>query len=80
MKKTKHRIDYDMPIGTLKRIPDFLSPPGELGIRNELNDPKLLRIIAEGRCAIRKGARGILLSTSLKKSNGISRKSTHQKT
>ncbi len=39
-KRTK--IDYDMPIGTLKRIPDFLPPPGELGIRDELNDPECL--------------------------------------
>ncbi len=46
--KTKHKIDYDMPIGSLKRIPDFLPPAGELGIRDELSDPKLLKTVAGG--------------------------------
>ncbi len=36
-------------------------------IIDELNDKKLLKIIAEGRRAISRGARGILLSDSLKK-------------
>ena len=36
-------------------------------IIDELNDKKLLKIIAEGRRAINRGARGILLSDSLKK-------------
>ena len=36
-------------------------------IIDELNDKKLLRIIAEGRRAISRGTRGILLSDSLKK-------------
>jgi len=26
----KHKIDYDMPIGKLKRIDDFLPPPKDL--------------------------------------------------
>ena len=34
---------------------------------DEVHDKKLLAIIAEGRRAIRKGGRGILLSKSLKK-------------
>jgi len=38
----ENQRDYDMPIGLLKRIPDFLPPPGELVIREELNDPKRL--------------------------------------
>ena len=33
----------------------------------ELNDRKTLKMIADGRRAIRKGARGILLSDSLKR-------------
>ena len=36
-------------------------------IIDELNDKKLLKIIVEGRRAISRGARGILLSDSLKK-------------
>ena len=28
----KHKIDYDMPIGELKRIDDFLPPPKDLVI------------------------------------------------
>ena len=36
-------------------------------IIDEFNDSKALKTIAEGRRAIRKGARGILLSDSLKK-------------
>ncbi|OGW76859.1 MAG: CopG family transcriptional regulator [Omnitrophica bacterium RIFCSPLOWO2_02_FULL_45_16] len=28
----KHKIDYDMPIGELKRIDDFLPPPKELAV------------------------------------------------
>lgn len=36
-------------------------------IVDELNDKKVLKMIAEGRRAIRKGARGRLLSDSLKK-------------
>ena len=36
-------------------------------IIDELNDKKLLKIIAGGRRAISRGARGILLSDSLKK-------------
>lgn len=36
-------------------------------IIDELNDKKLLKIIAEGRRAISRGTRGILLSDSLKK-------------
>lgn len=36
-------------------------------IIDELNDKKLLKIIAEGRRAIGRGARGIRLSDSLKK-------------
>ncbi|OGW76860.1 MAG: hypothetical protein A3K16_00920 [Omnitrophica bacterium RIFCSPLOWO2_01_FULL_45_24] len=36
-------------------------------IIDELNDKKLLKIIAEGRRAISRGAKGILLSDSLKK-------------
>ncbi len=34
---------------------------------DELNDKKVLKMIAEGRRAIRKGAHGVLLSDSLKK-------------
>jgi PHD/YefM family antitoxin component YafN of YafNO toxin-antitoxin module len=36
-------------------------------IIDELNDRELLKTIAEGRRAIRKGAKGILLTDSLKK-------------
>ena len=28
----KHKIDYDMPIGELKRIDDFLPPPKDLAM------------------------------------------------
>ena len=63
----KQKIDYDMPIGKLVRIPDFLPPPDQLEIRKELGDSKLLKTIAEGRRAIRGGVQGISLSASLKK-------------
>lgn len=32
MRKKKHEIDLDMPIGELKRIDDFLPPPKELAV------------------------------------------------
>ena len=36
-------------------------------IVDELNDKKALKMVAEGRRAVRKSARGVLLSESLKK-------------
>jgi hypothetical protein len=59
--KTKRKIDYDMPIGKLVRIPDFLPLPEQLEIEEESSDPWLLKTIAEGRRAIRKGARDIVI-------------------
>jgi len=51
MKKTKHKIDYDMPIGRLIRMPDFLPPPDNLEIKEELINLKLLKTIVDGRRA-----------------------------
>lgn len=68
MRRKKHKIDQDMPIGELKRVDDFLPLHSELSeIVDELNDPKLLKTIARGQRAICRGTRGVLLSSSLKR-------------
>jgi hypothetical protein len=53
-----HPAGVFLPYGDVLELVDIV---------DEFNDKKALKMVAEGRRAIRKGARGVLLSDSLKK-------------
>lgn len=64
MGKTYLITEHGHPAGVFLPYEDALEL---VDVIEELDDRKALKMIAEGRRAIRKGARGILLSDSLKR-------------